>query len=204
MGMRRSLLAFAWAVLPLGVHAEDHKWAAFAAVSGTNTGTQSLGSNSLWNGGLAVGRQADGDRSGAGWHVAGEVTLNLPWGIGERIAFVGDASAHLIGEDDKSDATQIVVMVGPRLGARLPGELHLFGHFMGFGAIHRSDSRLKVNTSTMALAVGAGVDFTPFNRKGDKKHGHDGFRIQVDWIFALADQVDGSIRYSFGYVHRFD
>lgn len=198
MGLRTALLVTALVGVSVTARAEDHKWAAFAAVSGTSTGQKTLGAGSAWNQSLAVGALADGERSGGGWHVATEVTLSLPWIFDDNIAFVGEASTHLIGEDKKSDAAQVVVMVGPRLGIALPGPLHLFGHFMGFGAIHRNDNRLDIDESAMAIALGGGLDFTPFNE------GHDGFRIQVDRIFALGDQIDGSVRYSFGYVHRFD
>jgi hypothetical protein len=202
MGPRRSVLPLAFVVFALLVpalraRAEDHKWAAFVAVSRTSTGAKSLPAGSLWNGGLAAAQQVDDERTGLGWHVAGEVTLDLPWGIGKKIAFVGDVSGHLIGDGAKTDATQLTVMVGPRIALFSPWKSHVFVHFMGFGAIHRADASLDRDASTMALAIGAGVDFTLFN------DGHDGFRFQIDRIYALADQVDGSVRISLGYVHRF-
>ena len=202
MRFRPSLLVFAILVLPVRGWSEDHRWAAFAAVSHTKNGSGSLSMNSLWNGGLATGQTDVPDRSGLGWHVAAEVTLHLPWGLHDNVAFVGDASGHLIGEEDKTDASQFAVMVGPRIAVSVPGQIHLFAHFMGFGALHRSDSKLDVHASTMAMAAGAGADFTFLNKDAEGR-GHDGFRIQIDRIIALGDAVDGSWRISFGYVHRF-
>ena len=203
MGLRRSLLAFALLGLPVSGHPEDHKWAAFAAFSRVNTGggSSSLGLQSIQNAGPAPRQNDLTDRSGVGWHVAAEVTLHLPW-IGEHVAFVGDASGHAIGEDRKTDASQFTVMVGPRVTVRVPGQIHLFAHFMGFGAIHRSDTSLDIHASTMAMAAGTGVDFTFLNKDADGR-GHDGFRFQADKIIALADGVHGGWRISFGYVHRF-
>lgn len=199
MGVRRLIFVLVVLVAPAAAHAEDHKWGTFVALSHTNTSGSKSVATSIWNGGLST-RQTDlPDSSGLGWHVAGEVTLTIPW-LKENVAFVGDASGHLIGEDGKRDATQITVMVGPRLAIPLPGEspespLHFFVHLMAFGAIHRSDSRLDINTSSAAYALGGGVDLMPFN--------HDGFRVQVDWIIPWAPNVERSRRISFGYVHRF-
>jgi hypothetical protein len=198
MEVRRSILVLVVLFAPLAAMAEDHKWGTYAALSHTKNGGTNPGVTSVWNGGLSAGRTPIPENSGLGWHVAADVTLSLPW-FKDNVAFVGDASGHLIGEDEKWDATQITVMVGPRFGIPMPEKsaFHFFGHVMAFGAIHRSDSRLDVNTSALAIALGGGMDFLPFN------DGHDGFRLQIDRIFVPAENVDGSVRTSFGYVHRF-
>jgi hypothetical protein len=202
MGVRKIWLVLAVLLIPDGAQASDHKFSVFIALSRADNPNSNSGISSVWNGGLSVRQETSVD-DGWGWHVAGEVALKTGK-LKTKLSFIGEASGHFVGADRNRDATQFTVMVGPRWAFPvLWKRAHSFVHVMGFGAIHRSGlavdgsgNRLRISTSTGAVAVGVGFDATR------SRDGHSGLRIQVDRIFAGAG-VEDSWRYSAGYVYRF-
>jgi hypothetical protein len=203
MGARRPSLVLAILLVPTLAYAGHHNFSVFIAPSGDfPQNNPDTNNNSIWNGGLSA-RQDGGIDDGFGWHVAGEITFKPK----KALSFILDTSAHLVGAEDATDATQITVMLGPRFSVPILTKGYTSVHVLMLGATHVSDNRLDLSATTASIAVGVGFDFY-FKQRRDPTdnhvtEGHQGVRVQLDRIFTAGDRVAGSWRLSAGWVYKF-
>lgn len=178
MGIPRPWVILAVVLAPSAAGAGDHRFDLFLAP-------------------LTSGLNAKGSSAKLlGWHVAGAATT--PAEKWRKLSYIGDLSVHFLGDDDSgADLTQVSFMVGPRWTFLSGDDKHHmpFVHVVFLGAVLRSKEAIQ--STSGAVAVGAGYDFAP----GENKNW--GTRVQVDYIQPWGSDIRYSVRASAGLIYRF-